>query len=168
MGQAMKTGDFFLQTKTHLIWRNGKAVCGSDTLEVTELRKVKDLLARGCSHRQGEHSQRRLHKCAAETRDSPGYSLSWTTQRPKRPNVNYKLGRPENSLNSEYAFLSTNKGNPHGSVVKEPACNAGDAGSIPGSERSHGEGNGKPLLPIFLPGKFHGQRSLAGYSLWGP
>ena len=45
MGQAMKTGDFFLQTKTHLIWRNGKAVCGSDTLEVTELRKVKDLLA---------------------------------------------------------------------------------------------------------------------------
>ena len=22
--------------------------------------------------------------------------------------------------------------------------------------------------PVFLPGKFHGQRSLAGYSLWGP
>jgi len=21
--------------------------------------------------------------------------------------------------------------------------------------------------PVFLPGKFHGQRSLAGYSLWG-
>ena len=77
------------------------------------------------------------------------------------------MGRLEKSLNSEYAFLSTNKGNPRGSVVKEPACNAGDAGSIPGSERSHGEGNGKPLLPIFLPGKFHGQRSLAGYSLWG-
>ena len=23
------------------------------------------------------------------------------------------------------------------------------------------------LIPIFLPGKFHGQRSLVGYSLWG-
>ena len=22
--------------------------------------------------------------------------------------------------------------------------------------------------PVFLPGKFHGQRSLAGYSPWGP
>ena len=38
-----------------------------------------------------------------------------------------------------------------------------------------GEGNGNPLRrkwqffawKIFLPGKFHGQRSLAGYSPWG-
>ena len=28
---------------------------------------------------------------------------------------------------------------------KEHACNAGDLGSIPGSERSPGEGNGNPL-----------------------
>ena len=28
---------------------------------------------------------------------------------------------------------------------KEPACNAGDAGSIPGSGRSSGGGNGNPL-----------------------
>ena len=28
---------------------------------------------------------------------------------------------------------------------KESACNAGDLGSIPGSERSAGEGNGNPL-----------------------
>ena len=28
---------------------------------------------------------------------------------------------------------------------KESACNAGDAGSIPGSGISHGEGNGNPL-----------------------
>ena len=28
---------------------------------------------------------------------------------------------------------------------KESACNAGDAGSIPGSGRSSGEGNGNPL-----------------------
>ena len=35
-------------------------------------------------------------------------------------------------------------GFPSGSVGKEPACNA-DQGSIPGSGRSPGEGNGNPL-----------------------
>ena len=46
------------------------------------------------------------------------------------------------------------------------ACNVGDVGSIPGLGRSPGEGNGNPLQ-VFWPGKSHGQRSLAGYSLWG-
>ena len=32
-----------------------------------------------------------------------------------------------------------------GSVVKASACNVGDLGSIPGSGRSSGEGNGNPL-----------------------
>ena len=32
-----------------------------------------------------------------------------------------------------------------GSEVKASACNAGDLGSIPGSGRSPGEGNGHPL-----------------------
>ena len=34
---------------------------------------------------------------------------------------------------------------PHGSVVKNPPANAGDTGSIPGSGRPPGEGNGTPL-----------------------
>jgi len=54
-------------------------------------------------------------------------------------------------------------------VVKNPPANAGDAGYmglIPGSGRSPGVGNHNPL-PIFLPGKSHGQRSLVGYSVWG-
>ena len=34
---------------------------------------------------------------------------------------------------------------PDGSDVKASACNAGDLGSIPGSGRSPGEGNGNPL-----------------------
>ena len=34
---------------------------------------------------------------------------------------------------------------PGGSDSKEPACNAGDLGLIPGSGRSPGEGNGNPL-----------------------
>ena len=36
----------------------------------------------------------------------------------------------------------------------------------PGSERSDGDGNGNPSTPIFLPGEFHGQRNLVGYSPW--
>ena len=34
---------------------------------------------------------------------------------------------------------------PGGSEVKVSACNVGDLGSIPGSGRSPGEGNGNPL-----------------------
>ena len=34
---------------------------------------------------------------------------------------------------------------PGGSEVKASACNAGDLGSIPGSGRAPGEGNGNPL-----------------------
>ena len=36
-------------------------------------------------------------------------------------------------------------GFPCSSVGKESACNAGDLGSVPGSRRSPGEGNGNPL-----------------------
>ena len=53
---------------------------------------------------------------------------------------------------------------PGGLVGKESACNVGDPGSIPGSGRSLGEGNGNPLQYSCLE-KSHGQRSLAGYSL---
>ena len=52
---------------------------------------------------------------------------------------------------------------------KEPACNAGDAGDmglIPGVRKSPWRRAWQPT-PVFLPGEFHGQRSLAGYSLWG-
>ena len=48
----------------------------------------------------------------------------------------------------------------------EESANAGDArdtGLIPGLGRSPGVGNSNP---IFLPGKFHGQRSLTGYCPW--
>ena len=36
-------------------------------------------------------------------------------------------------------------GFPHSSIGKESACNAGDPGSIPGSGKSPGEGNGNLL-----------------------
>ena len=58
------------------------------------------------------------------------------------------------------------KGVRGGSVVKNPPANARDVGSIPGSRRVPGGGNGQ-LPPGFLPGKSHGQRSLVGCRLWG-
>ena len=47
-----------------------------------------------------------------------------------------------------YAYVI--KGFPGGSDGKESACNAGDLGSIPGSARSPGEGNGNPLQSSYL------------------
>ena len=48
---------------------------------------------------------------------------------------------------------------------KESGCQAGDAGSIPGSAMSLGR---KWLpTPVFLPGKFHRQRNVVGSSPWG-
>ena len=44
-----------------------------------------------------------------------------------------------------YIPTSRAHGFPRSSVGKESACNAGDLGSIPGSGRSPGEGNGNPL-----------------------
>ena len=54
-------------------------------------------------------------------------------------------------------------------VVKNPPANAGDirdASSIPGFGRLPWRRAWQPT-PVFLPGVFHGQRSLVGYSSWG-
>ena len=44
----------------------------------------------------------------------------------------------------------TLKSFPGGSDGKEPACNAGDPGSVPGLGKSPGEGNGNPLQYSYL------------------
>ena len=54
-------------------------------------------------------------------------------------------------------------GNPDGLPGKESSWNAGDTGLIPGSGRFPWRRQWQ-TSPVFLPGKFHGQRSLAGYS----
>ena len=72
----------------------------------------------------------------------------------------------ENALSVPGAFLHRNRYQiPGGSDGKESAFNAGDPGLIPGLERSPRE-EWQPTL-LFLPGKSHGQRSLAGYRPWG-
>ena len=54
---------------------------------------------------------------------------------------------------------------PGGSDCRESACNAEDQGLIPGSGRFPWRRKWLST-PIFLPGEFHGQRSLVGYSPW--
>ena len=54
---------------------------------------------------------------------------------------------------------------PGGSDSKASVYNEGDLGSIPGSGRSPGEGNGNPLQYSCLENSM--DRSLVGYSPWG-
>ena len=64
-----------------------------------------------------------------------------------------------------YLSLNTYSRLPWCSVGKESACNAGDTGgmgSVPELGRSLGGGKWQPI-PVFLPEKFHGGRSLASY-----
>ena len=58
-------------------------------------------------------------------------------------------------------------GFPGGSDGKESACNAGDAGSIPRSERSSGEGNDYPLQYSHLQNPMDRGAWWAIYSPWG-
>ena len=55
------------------------------------------------------------------------------------------------------------EGFPCSSVGKESTCDAGDLGSIPGSERSPGEGNGNPLQYSCLENPM--DRFMAGYGV---
>ena len=52
-------------------------------------------------------------------------------------------------------------------MVETLPANAGDPSLISGLGRFPGEKNGNPPTPVSLPGGFHGQRCLAGYSPWG-
>ena len=56
--------------------------------------------------------------------------------------------------------------NPWWLRCKETACGVGDLGLIPGLGRSPKERN-ELLPPVFLPGEFQGQKSLASYTPWG-
>ena len=49
---------------------------------------------------------------------------------------------------------------------KNPSANTGDTHLIPGSRRSPGRRKWQPTA-VSLPGKSHGQRSLADYGPWG-
>ena len=72
---------------------------------------------------------------------------------------------PNAILTVSYAF----QGSLDGSAGKECTCNAGDTGgtgSIPRTGKIPWRRKWQPT-PVLLPGEFHGQRSLVGYSAWG-
>ena len=64
-----------------------------------------------------------------------------------------------------YVNIKSIVGFPGGSDSKESACRMGDLGSIPELDRSPWKKRWLPT-PVFLPGEFHGQSSLASYSPW--
>ena len=51
-------------------------------------------------------------------------------------------------------------------MVKNPPDNSWDMGSVPSVRKIPWRRKLKPI-PVFLPEKSHGQRSLMGYSPWG-
>ena len=65
----------------------------------------------------------------------------------QRSEAESEMVKIDNSKNKTFKVEISNcsRGFPGGSDCKEAACNAGDPGLIPGSERFPGGGNGYPL-----------------------
>ena len=79
---------------------------------------------------------------------------------------NFKV-QSENILSflSQYFCYWSNLAHINVSDGKESVCSAGDLGLIPGGEDPLEKG--MTTHSSILPGEFHGQRSLGGYSPWG-
>ena len=77
-------------------------------------------------------------------------------------NAVFLLGSHVLSKNAAICYM----GFPGGCVVKNPPANSGDTGLIHWVRKIPWRRQWQPTL-AFLPGKCHGQRSLAGYSAWG-
>ena len=80
------------------------------------------------------HWDPRVHSCQGELQLWSGGGV------PRKP------GEAHLSLRNP----NPQEGFPRNTAGKESACNAGDSGSIPGSGRSPGEGNGNPLQYSYL------------------
>ena len=77
-----------------------------------------------------------------------------------------KIQHPH-TLQSDHHKSPNSWGFPGGSDGKESTCNVGDPGLIPTSGRREVfDLQGWLPSPVFLPGEFHGQRSMVGYSPW--
>ena len=75
--------------------------------------------------------------------------------------------RNQSSLKSTFKrILEPLRGFPGGSDGKASACNAGDSRFDPWVGKILWRRKWQPI-PVLLPGKFHGWRSLVGYSPWG-
>ena len=98
--------------------------------------------------------------------DMPGFTFS------KVPGLGFPISAP--GMLPDFHFLASNtfvrfnsyNGLPKWCSGKESACQCRRCGFDPCIGKTPGRRKWQPT-PVFLPGKFHGQRSLAGYSPWG-
>ena len=97
---------------------------------------------------------------------------SWSYSKWEKERFHEDLQKQKKAIASDWyqplkvSIIDTYQGFPCGSDGKESACNPGNPGSISGLGRSPG-GRKWQSTSIFLPGEFHGQRSLVDYSPWG-
>ena len=70
----------------------------------------------------------------------------------------------KNNEKIKYLNVCLHKGFPSGSIRKESTCNAGDCLQVQSLGQEDPLERKQQLIPVFLPGKSHGQRSLVGYS----
>ena len=93
--------------------------------------------------------------------------LNWTHRLSLVPSFVLGIKNMANKFSvcvSKWQYLSF----PGSLTVKNPPCNAGDLGSIPGLGRIPIPWNRKwQPTPVFLPGEFRGQSSLVGCGPWG-
>ena len=141
------------------IWCGLRSRCGTNAL-----RLVTDLPAQGRPLAAGCHQITKFHfKNSAFIFFWGGAGL-WGKQRWQNPAATADFERRSRRISLEVQWL---RGFPGGSVSKESTCNVGDPGLIPGLGRLSEGGHGNPLQ-YSCPKNPHRQRSLAGYSLWGP
>ena len=95
----------------------------------------------------------------SQTRLSDWTELNWTELNSQH---NLEKGQSWRTWTSQFQnFLLAAQ------MAKESACNAGDPGSIPGSGRFPGEGNGNPLQDSCLDNLMDRGACWATYSPWG-
>jgi len=108
---------------------------------------------------------------ATHSRILPGKSHGQRSLAGHSPWGHKESGMAQQVNNNEHSYgdigyiYPGTKGFPGGSVVKNLPASARDMGLIPKSGRLPWRRKWQPT-PVFLPGKSHGQRSLAGYSPW--
>ena len=110
--------------------------------------------------------------CLENTRDGGAwwaaiYGVAHSQTRLKRLSSSSSSNKTLNTCRFFFFFFSVDQGF-QGSVGKKSACNAGDTGFDSGFDSSFGKISSSrrkwQSIPVYLPGKSHGQRSLVGYS----
>ena len=84
------------------------------------------------------HHRESMRSCSLNTGGLP-QQRNWTWLQTLEPHTS------KSNLKGKIIQTKEKGGFPGGSEIKASACNVGDLGSIPGSGRSPGEGNGNPL-----------------------